>query len=72
MQWVVSKDPEIYISDKELIIRYPDHKISLTEITSRAGDLEEITRKMLSALFEKLTELSISFQLVRLEGRTRC
>ena len=67
MQWVVSKEPEIYIPDKELIIRYPDHKISLTEITSKAGNLEKITRKMLSMLFEKLTELSISFQLAELK-----
>jgi hypothetical protein len=67
MQIVLSKEPEIYIPDRELIISYPNHKTSLADITSRVGDLEGITRKILSTLFKKLTELSISFQLVELK-----
>jgi hypothetical protein len=67
MQIVVSKKPEIYIPNRELIIHYPTHKTSLADIVSKTEEFKPVMMKILSALFEKLTELSVSFQLVDLK-----
>jgi len=64
---VVSKEPSIYIPNRELVISYPFYKTTLADLVSRANGFERITKNILSRLLEKLTELSIPFKFVDLK-----
>jgi len=65
MQVVVSREPTVYINHhRELIVSYTTEtllKHTLSDLISKAEGFEEVTRNILSNLFEKLTKLSISF-----------
>ncbi len=66
MQIVISKEPTVYDNTRKLIVVYKEEKLfiyTLSVFTSKLRVFERITRKIISNLFEKLTQLSVSFQL---------
>ncbi len=50
-----------------MVISYPFYKTTLADLVSRANGFEEIAKKIISRLLEKLTELSIPFKFVDLK-----